>query len=580
MTTESDHNEDAPLVNPVSNTGIAGPRMSFAIVVVAVVLGGFAYSSQAASLLQNALGFFLIPAAGFLLLSIWWLLSRSIPMRDRVIGLVLAVAAIGFIIVTHNPDGVYISSRVLPVLITSVVVALALTARMPWPAQRAAALVAILGCVGLFSALRLDNVGGDLSPNLSWRWSPPAEAVWEGAVVNPGKAASLPTSLTPGDWPAFRGPNRDSHAPGITFATDWDANPPKEVWRKPIGLGFASFAVAGDYIFTQEQRNESELVVCYDANTGDEVWINQIEARFNDGTGDGPRATPTYLDGKLYTQGAIGSLQCIDAATGETLWVRDLKEDAGSGVPEWGFSSSPLIVGDLAIVFAAGPDDKGVAAYNIDNGELAWCGGKGTHGYTSAHLAHFAETEQVVITSDVGVQSFVPGNGELLWEHEWPIRMNPRCVQPIIPDGDALLIGTAGGQGTRRINIAKTGEGWTANEQWTNKRYKPYFNDSIYFEGHCYGFDGKRLVCVDAATGDVIWKGDRYGGQVLFLPDMKMLLVFSEKGEVVLLNATPDEASVVAQFQAIEGKTWNHPVIANGKLFVRNSAEMACYELP
>ncbi len=557
-----------------------GPRLWFALLVMAAVLAVYAYSAQASSLLQNAAGYFLAPLAGLLLLSIWWLVSRGVPMRDRMIGLVVFLAGFGFILATHGPNGAYMSSRVLPVMLTSVVAALVLTASMPWPSRRMAALVAVLGCVGLFSALRLDSVAGDLSPNLSWRWEPPREATWDTAVENPGKTAAVPDTAGPGDWPAFRGPNRDSHAPGVTFATDWDANPPKELWRQPIGLGWSSFAAVGDYVFTQEQRDQSELVVCYDANTGETIWINEIQDRFNDATGDGPRATPTFLDGKLYTQGAMGALQCLDAATGEVLWARDVKKDTGAKVPVWGFSSSPLIVDDLVIVFVAGPDEKGVAAFSIDDGDLAWCGGKGTHGYSSVHRATLADTEQLIVISDIGVQSLVPGDGEVLWEHDWAIKMNPRCVQPIIPDGDAVLIGTAGGQGTRRLNIAKTGEGWTAEAQWTNKKFKPYFNDSVYYDGHCYGFDGNRLVCVDAATGDIRWKGERYGGQVLFLPDMKMLLVLSEAGEVILINASPDEAKVVAQFQAIDGKTWNHPVVANGKLFVRNAAEAACYELP
>lgn len=574
MTTEPEHTNEN-----MTNSAHTGPRMWPAVLIVAGVLGAFAYSLQASSLLQNAMGFYIGPLVGLILLSIWWLLARSVPLRDRIVGLIVFLAVIGIIVVAHGQQGMYLSSRVMPTMLAAVVVALLLTARMPWPARRAAGLVAIVSCLGLFLAFRIDSVGGDLSPNLSWRWSPPAEAVWEGEIENPGKTASLPAQAGPGDWPAFRGPNRNSHAVGVTFNTDWETNPPKEIWRQPIGLGFSSFAVAGDYIFTQEQRGQSELVVCYDGRSGETIWLNEIEARFNDPTGDGPRATPTFIDGKLLTQSAIGLLQCFDAATGEVLWSSDLKADTGAEIPVWGFASSPLIVDDLAIVFAAGKDDKGVAAYNLDDGELAWCGGGGTHGYSSAHLARFADTDQVIITSDIGVQSFIPDSGEMLWEHIWEIRMNPRCVQPVIPDGDAVLIGTAGGQGTRRVNIAKTGEGWTAEEAWTTKRYKPYFNDSIYFEGHCYGFDGNRLMCIDAATGDIKWKGERYGGQVLFLPDMRMLLVLSEDGEVVLLDASPDEASVVAQFQAIKGKTWNHPVIAHGKLFVRNAAEMACFEL-
>jgi outer membrane protein assembly factor BamB len=577
MTDETQAND-----HPVSNTSteFSGPRMWPAIVILVFIAAAIGFGVQASSLLQNATGYFIGPAVGLILMSIWWLLSRGVPVRDRILGLVTFLAAVGLIVAAHGPQGMYMSAFVLPAMLAGVVAMLIITARMPWQNRRNAGLLAILACVAIFLALRIDNVGGDLLPNLSWRWQAPAQATWEDGITNPGKTAALPDAVGPSDWPAFRGPDRDSRAAGVTFNTDWQTNPPKEIWRQPIGLGFSSFAVVGDYIFTQEQRDEWELVICYDGRTGETVWLNQIETRFSDPTGDGPRATPTYLDGKLYAQSATGALQCLDAATGEVLWKRDLKEDTGASVPQWGFASSPLIVNDLVIVFAGGPHEKGAVAYNVADGSMAWCGGKGVHGYSSAHLAHFADTDQVIITSDFGVQSLTPDKGKVLWEHEWEIRMNPRCVQPIIPGDDAILIGTAGGQGTRRIDIAKTGEGWTVDQQWTTKRYKPYFNDSIYFDGHCYGFDGDRLVCIDTATGDTVWKGDRCGGQVLFLPDMKMLLVLTEAGEVMLVEAAPDDVNVVAQFQALEGKTWNHPVIAHGKLFVRNSAEMACFELP
>ncbi len=414
--------------------------------------------------------------------------------------------------------------------------------------------------------------------------APPAKAVdptdgWGETVVDPGHSAALPEAAGPNDWPSFRGALRDDIVRGVTFATDWNEHPPRELWRRRVGEGWSSFSCVGDYAFTQEQRGPNEVVVCYDANTGEEVWINSLAERFTETGRSGPRATPTFLNGALYTQSAMGTLQCLDASTGAVRWSRSLTEDSGSEVPQYGFASSPLIVDGRVIVFAAGPDEKGVIAYNAETGEIVWNNGAGTHAYTSGHLAELAGTKQVIFPSNVGVESFLPADGTMLWSVEWPTKINPRCVQPVLLGADTLIIGSAGGVGSRRLTVAHAGDDWPVEENWRTTDYEPFTSDAVYHDGLLYGFNNRNLMCVDAATGKIRWKSKPYAGQVLLLPEMKMLLHITEAGMVKLLEASPDGEVEVSKFKAIAGKTFNHPSIANGRLFVRNGEEAACFAL-
>jgi outer membrane protein assembly factor BamB len=403
---------------------------------------------------------------------------------------------------------------------------------------------------------------------------------WGETVVNPGQSATLPDSAGPGDWPGFRGADRDSHAPGVTFATDWETNPPQELWRRRVGEGWSSFAAIGDYAFTQEQRGPKEVVVCYDANTGDEIWINHLVERFTETGRSGPRATPTFSNGKLYTQSAMGTLQCLDAATGDVIWKRNIAEDAGADVPQYGFASSPLLISDMVIVFAGGPDGNGVAAYRADDGELVWTAGAGTHGYTSGHRANLADTDQVIFSSNFGTESFRPTDGEVLWKMVWATKVNPRCVQPVLIGNDSLIIGSAGGVGTRRLTVSNVANVWTAEEDWQTVDYEPFTSDAVLHNGFNYGFDNRALMCIDVATGEIRWKGKPHAGQLLLIPEMELLLNLTDDGMVRIVEANPEAEVELATFKAISGKTLNHPVIANGKLFVRNSEEAACFALP
>jgi outer membrane protein assembly factor BamB len=378
-------------------------------------------------------------------------------------------------------------------------------------------------------------------------------------------------------WPGFRGPARDGIARGARIETDWSRYPPVELWRRPIGPGWSSFAVSGGLLFTQEQRGEYEIVACYKVTTGEPVWQHRDAVRFWESNGGaGPRATPALGNGRVCSFGATGILNVLNAGNGSAVWSRNVASETGTAVPTWGFAGSPLVVDDVVVVAAAGT----LAAYDLATGKPRWVGPVHPGGYSSPHRLTAGGADQVLLQHDGGVTSVAPGSGALLWEHAWP---GAAIVQPALTaDGDVLVstASASGGLGMRRIAVAGGPGGWTAEERWTSTGLKPYFNDLVVHKGHAFGFDGSILACIGLEDGARKWKGGRYGyGQLLLLPDQDLLLVLSEEGELALVGATPDQFRELARFPAVEGKTWNHPVLVGDILLVRNGQEMAAFRL-
>ena len=370
---------------------------------------------------------------------------------------------------------------------------------------------------------------------------------------------------------------------GVRIATDWSATPPVELWRRAIGPGWSSVAVGGGRLYTQEQRGDDEVVACYDAATGAPVWTHLDHARFFESNGGaGPRGTPTLSGGRVYTLGATGLVNALDAGDGKVLWSRDATADieaipsmggAAKKLPDWGFSSSPLVVDDLVIVAMAGQ----LVAYDLATGERRWVGPKGGVSYSSPQLATIGGVPQVLLASGAGLTSFAPADGTLLWEHKWkgfPI------VQPALV-ADGLLVAIASDSGTRRLAVRHGAADWTVEPRWTSPALKPYFNDFVVHDGYVYGFDGRILACIDLQDGQRKWKGGRYGnGQLVLLAEQDLLLVLSEEGEIALVKAAPDRFEELARLPAVQGKTWNHPVLVSDVLLVRNGEEMAAFRLP
>ena len=276
--------------------------------------------------------------------------------------------------------------------------------------------------------------------------------------------------------------------------------------------------------------------------------------------------------------GATGLVNALDARTGAVLWSRNAATDTGKTVPDWGIASSPLAVDDLVIVAVAGQ----LAAYDERTGQKRWVGQTGGAGYSSPHFATIAGVPQVLLLRGSRTISVSPADGTLLWEHaSGP--PSASIVQPAVAADGTVLIATSdsmGGNGILRVAVGHGPGGWNVEERWTSRGLKPYFNDFVAHEGHAYGFDGSILSCIDLGDGTRKWKGGRYGnGQLVLLPEQDLLLVLSEDGELALVSATADKFTEIARLPALEGKTWNHPVVVGDTLLVRNGEEMAAYRL-
>ena len=525
--------------------------------------------------------------AGGLIVILWWLFWSRAPWRERLgavglmaLGLIAGRALLDESLATGGMGMLYFMYAV-PLLSLAFVAWAVLSRGLSAPARWATMAAAIFVACGVWALLRTGGITGGLDSDFAWRWAPTAEerllaaAEGEGRPSQGRRDGSLVAFSEGADWPGFRGPGRDSHVPAQRIATDWSERPPTELWRRPVGPGWSSFAIVGDLLYTQEQRGEEEVVSCYDLATGEPVWRHGDAARFwESNAGAGPRGTPTLSGGRVYTLGATGIVNALDAADGTVIWSRDAASDLGIEVPDWGFSGSPLLIGERVIVGVSGQ----LAAYDRETGELRWSGlGEGV-GYSSPHRATIDGVEQVLYVAGASVLSVAAEDGTLLWEHEWdgyPI------VQPAVTAGGDVLASVDQGSGTRRLAVENGAGGWTVTERWTSIRLKPYFNDFVVHEGHAYGFDGAILAAMELEEGERAWKGGRYGhGQLVLLPDQDLLLVLSERGELVLVRATPDGHDELARFQALEGKTWNHPVLVDDLLLVRNGEEMAAFRLP
>jgi outer membrane protein assembly factor BamB len=379
------------------------------------------------------------------------------------------------------------------------------------------------------------------------------------------------------EWPGFRGPNRDGVIHGVTIATDWATSPPKQLWRRPIGPGWSSFSVRGDSLYTQEQRGDDEIVASYSVSTGQPLWRHRDPVRFYESNGGaGPRATPTISGDRVYAFGATGILNALDARSGAVIWSRNVATDTSRRIPDWGFASSPLVMGDIVIVAAAGT----LAAYDVKTGIPRWRGPSYGGSYSSPHRATIDGVEQVVLLGGPGAISVDPATGTVLWQHEWD--PGPMVQPAFTEDGDILInaITMTGGTGIRRLSVKHATGGWNVEERWTSNGLKPYFNDFVVHKGHAYGFDGNILACIDLADGKRKWKGGRYGnGQLLLIEDQDLLLVTSEDGELALVSATSDQYKEIARVPVLDGKTWNHPVLVRDVLLVRNGQEMAAFRV-
>ena len=527
------------------------------------------------------------PLVASVLMLIWWVAGSRATGREKLIGFFGLVAAVALIVVLSHPTmrGLITTYLTLPLGMIGFGLGAYLNRRRPSKQRVTGVLFGAVLAMSITLLLQSYGITGAYAFELHSRWSPaPGAGSWtqSAAPKAPSAGVNIEAAIATAEWPAFRGADRMGHTQAPKLATDWKANPPTLLWKKPVGAGWSSFAVAGAFAFTQEQRGPSEVVACYEVATGNEVWTQQREARFDEPMGGpGPRATPTLADGAVFVTGASGMLQRLKASTGEVLWQQDFKSLSGrKELPMWGYAASPLVTNSLVIIYAGGDGDKGVMAFDAVSGEPKWSVACGPESYSSPQLSKVLGEETLLMLTNDGLLLLDPATGKVRLNYEWKFQ-GYRALQPTVIGDDVILLPTPMSEGTRAIRVSKKRDQLAAEELWTSKQLKTDFSDLIAHQGYLYGIDGSMFSCIDLKTGTRMWKDGRYGkGQALLLESSDQILIAAEDGRVVLLQADPTAHKELTSFQALQGKMWNHPVVVGNKLLVRNATEAACYALP
>jgi outer membrane protein assembly factor BamB len=461
-----------------------------------------------------------------------------------------------------------------------------------------------IGAVAIAVAcLRYEGVDGYMKPTFAFRWSPRRVA-----------ASVLPTALRPEthadspavsdaatglidltteattDFPQFLGPRRDNRIPDLEVTADWSENPPRELWRREIGPGWAGFAVRNGVAVTIEQRDKEEWVTCYSLETGELLAHHAAPGRhFEPLGGLGPRSTPTIDDGLVYAQGAAGLVRCIDFATGKIVWQDDLMQryDITQAASErevsWGRTGSPLIAGNLVILPAGGlgKNIKSLIAYDKNTGRVVWEAGQEQIAYCSPVLATIGGVEQVLYVGEESLASYAVDDGRVLWRFPWPGSSSgdANVSQPVPLAGDRVLQTKGYGGGGVLLQISKDNDQFSPTVLWENNRVlKTKFTNVTIIDDHVYGLNDGVLECVELDSGKSKWKRGRYGhGQLIGLKNQ--ILVLGETGDLALVAADPRKFRELGRIQALQGKTWNNLCVTGNRLLVRNGEQAVCYEL-
>ena len=434
--------------------------------------------------------------------------------------------------------------------------------------------------LGLLSAalFRVTGVSGDLMPIVEFRLARNS-AVESASVTLPSDSAARSAEASTNSFPQFYGPDRNGVLPGPVFDTNWAANPPQQLWRIPVGAGWSGFAVVGEVCVTQEQEGPDECVVARDLATGNERWRHRYAARYSTTiAGEGPRATPTIASNRVYTFGATGILNCLELATGRCLWSRDVVQESDGKVPQWGATSSPLLVDDLVVVHGGEGGSHSLYAYRADNGEPTWQGGTSSS-YSTPIVATLAGVRQILAFNDGSVTGHDPATGAVLWQRAWG-NGNVVCATPLVVASNRVLFSSGYGVGAELLEVSPKGEGKLAVERvWKSIRMKAKFAHLFVRDGCMFGLDDGIFACVDLADGSQKWKEGRYGhGQGLLVGEMYLLM--AESGELVLLRPTPEAPNEIARQRVFSSKTWNPPALVGDLLLLRNDREVVCLKLP
>lgn len=404
-------------------------------------------------------------------------------------------------------------------------------------------------------------------------------------------AVPSPSSLAlAADWPQFLGPTRNGHSGETGLNLDWQAHPPRVVWKVPLGAGFGSPIIVGDRLYTMAQRRRRDHILCIDATTGKVVWTLDAAPGFIDRwqkQGPGPRPTPVHDQGNLYCQLSDGDLLCVRAADGKELWRTNIFRAAGTRDRNgdayfWGFSSSPLVEGNLVITQPGGKDNASVLALDRATGKVVWKAGTDPSGYASPIAITIDGERQLVVPTGQSILGLDPAKGTNLWRYAFGNRFDATCATPVWAQ-ELLFVSAAYGTGCAALEIAREGAKWSVRERWRHKNLQNIFGTSIVLGDHVYGHNGDlgtiTLRCLDLKTGDVKWT-ERQPGRATMLAAQGHLRILDENGGLRLVEARPDGYRAKGEVRdLLEFKAWAAPALAQGRLYLRDQKHLVCLDL-
>ena len=428
-------------------------------------------------------------------------------------------------------------------------------------------------CLFLSSCVQMEWRGG-MIPHLGLHSSPEKRS-------SPSPAEANPLREITQNWSQFRGPQRDGNVP-LPSAHKPFSGPPNLRWKTSCGAGHSSIITIGNLIITLEQRGDSECLTARHMSDGSEIWEVSEPTRWNDMmSGEGPRSTPTLANGKIYTLFSNGMLACIDPTNGKRIWQTKIIEK-NYDFPEWGISSSPLIWKNMVIVNPGG-EQHAVKSYSAQSGKLIWessLSGRGV--YLSPTIIKLLGEDQLITAVTGKIVSLNPRTGNTRWEKAWKIFLNNvQIVQPIAISDNNFLLAAGYGKGAECFSISRRlgKSSYLLDSLWKSKDLKAKFSNPVLKNGYLYGFSENLLVCMEASTGKLHWRGKKYGyGRILVCGEQ--LLILGNTGVLTVVDANPENFNEVFSAPLLSNaRCWNGPALVNGYLFARNGEEIACFDL-
>ena len=397
---------------------------------------------------------------------------------------------------------------------------------------------------------------------------------------------SLPAE--PSDWPQFRGLRRDGSSPETNLLAQWPSAGPKVVWTAPCGDGFSAVTVSDGRAFTlsSDEDHTSEIVHCWNADTGDELWTYNYSCTYSSPNGNGPRSSATVDGELLYTVGATGILYCLEAKTGKERWHHELLKEFSAKNLQWGVSFSPLIEGDLVLTNPGGRHGTSLAAFDKRTGDLRWQALDDPAGYSSPIAVTAAGVRQVIFFTGNSVVSVSPADGNLLWRKSWPTSFEVNAATPLTfqtsangTTRDYLFISSGYGKGCALLKVVKSGDQLDVRSVYENTQMCNHFSSSVRLKDHIYGFNDAVLTCMEVRTGKVQWEQQGFYKGSLILADGK-LIVLGERGSLALAEATPEGYHEISKMQIFRGSPkWTAPTLSHGKLYMRDQTKVVCLDL-